>query len=473
MNRLRTRLLLVFLAATLVPVIATLAVTWQLLEHSIDLHSTRELDDTSRSLERTGRALYASASDALRAEVESKRISPSATYRNAQRSSWPNDVREFAESNEAERFQHAGEKQDQVQYLLRTPGGVLLYARPIGGGAGLKDVADQYARAREVIERAAGRDLRRGFVVTLGILAVAVWGTSFGVTLYLARRISKPMEDLTAGLSQLASGNLDVRLRPDGSDEIASAMKAFNSTAEELKTSQEKLIHVTRLASWQNLARKMAHEVKNSLTPIRLTMEEVVARRGERDDMFLEQAAQIVVDEVGVLERRVRAFTEFASEPPVQLEDLDVNAVLEERIALLRAAHPEVAYDTDCSRRPIRAHADADLVKGVLTNLLENAAQAAGAGGTVLSRTMETDGRIAVEIHDSGPGLTEQARTTLFEPTISFKKAGMGLGLSIARRSAVLVGGDIVLVRGELGGAGFRVVLPPAEDHAVTARAGS
>lgn len=473
MNRLRTRLLLVFLAATLVPVIATLVVTWRLLEHSIALHSTRELDATSRALEQTGRALYANARDALRAGVESRRILPSSIHRSADSPSWPSDVREFADSGEPERFQLAGRKRDEVQYFVRTPGGILVYSRPIGGGSRLKDVAEQYARAREVVQRAAGRDLRRGFVVTLGILAVAVWGISFGVTLYLARRISKPMEELTAGLSHLASGNLDVRLQPGGSDEVAAAMRAFNSTAEELRTSREKLIHVTRLASWQNLARKMAHEVKNSLTPIRLTMEEVVARRGERDDAFLEQAAQIVVDEVGVLERRVRAFTEFASEPPVQLEVMDVNAVLEERIALLRAAHPEVAYDTECSKGPIRAHADADLVKGVLTNLLENAAQAAGAGGTVLSRTMETDGKVAVEIHDSGPGLTEQARTTLFEPTISFKKSGMGLGLSIARRSAVLVGGDIVLVQGELGGAGFRVVLPPAEDHAVTARAGS
>jgi nitrogen fixation/metabolism regulation signal transduction histidine kinase len=217
----------------------------------------------------------------------------------------------------------------------------------------------------------------------------------------------------------------------------------------------------------------MAHEVKNSLTPIRLTMEEIVARKGDRDDAFIEQAAQIVVDEVGTLQRRVRAFTEFAAEPPVRLDAVDLDGMLEERVAFLRAAHPEVAYSIAGGNGGVKAYADPDLVKGVLTNLLENAAHAAGDGGAVLGRTLAVDRRVAVEIHDSGPGLSDQAMSTLFEPTISFKKTGMGLGLSIAKRSALLLGGDIVLVGSELGGAGFRLLLPRAEENAVTARSGS
>jgi signal transduction histidine kinase len=98
-----------------------------------------------------------------------------------------------------------------------------------------------------------------------------------------------------------------------------------------------------------------------------------------------------------------------------------------------------------------------------LTNLLENAAEAAGPGGQILAATLVMDSKVAIEIHDSGPGLSEQARRSLFQPTISFKKRGMGLGLSIARKSALLLGGDILLVKGELGGAGFRVLLPSYE----------
>ena len=110
--------------------------------------------------------------------------------------------------------------------------------------------------------------------------------------------------------------------------------------------------------------------------------------------------------------------------------------------------------------RAPRVHASADLVKGILTNLLENAADAAGPGGSVLTVTRVRDGSVEVEVHDSGPGVSAEASATLFEPTITFKKHGMGLGLSIARKNALLSGGDIMLVDGELGGAGFRVVLP-------------
>jgi len=95
-------------------------------------------------------------------------------------------------------------------------------------------------------------------------------------------------------------------------------------------------------------------------------------------------------------------------------------------------------------------------------NLLENAADAAGDGGRILARVQALDDRVAIEVHDSGPGLSDLARKTLFQPTISFKKRGMGLGLSIARKSALLSGGDILPIAGELGGAGFRVLLPVA-----------
>ena len=91
-----------------------------------------------------------------------------------------------------------------------------------------------------------------------------------------------------------------------------------------------------------------------------------------------------------------------------------------------------------------------------------SAAEAAGEGGRILGKTATEEGRVAIEVHDSGPGLSEQARDSLFQPTISFKKKGMGLGLSIARKGALVSGGDIVLVKGELGGAGFRVLLPVA-----------
>ena len=176
------------------------------------------------------------------------------------------------------------------------------------------------------------------------------------------------------------------------------------------------------------------------------------------------EAAGIVVSEIDTLERRVRAFSEFSREPPVVPEILDVNALVTERLSLLGPAHPDTTYTLDVDERGPRAHAGADLVKGILTNLLENAAEAAGPGGRVQTVTRVREDQVEIEVHDSGPGVSQEASRTLFEPTITFKKHGMGLGLSIARKNALISGGDLTLVDGALGGAGFRVVLPAADE---------
>jgi len=341
---------------------------------------------------------------------------------------------------------------------------VTVYSWPMG--VAMEDLTRQYAEARKALAGPGERDLRRGFSRTLLVIAAALWLAALAALILLAARLSRPVQQLTQGLGRVAAGDLSARVPEYGSDEIGAALHAFNRMADQLQQAREHLILVTRLASWQALARKMAHEVKNSLTPIRLTMEEIVSRKGSpdggNDSAFLEQAAQIVADEVNTLERRVRAFSEFAAEPPVLPAEIDVNALLEERINFLKGAHPEVFYEVNLAPEQPRAVADPDLIKGVLTNLLQNAAEAARAGGTVMARTALAGEKLNIEVHDSGPGLSAQAQASLFEPTISFKKGGMGLGLSIARRGAILCGGDLQALEGELGGAGFRVVLATA-----------
>jgi nitrogen fixation/metabolism regulation signal transduction histidine kinase len=460
-NRLRTRLILVFAAATLAPLAASLWIATSLLDRSLSLGATRELDQLSQVLEVTGRALYQSRREALQSEIRSG-LSPAHVYPAQDLAKWPEHVRDFASSGERELFRLSGPDGETIECLVRRGGDIAVYSKKIGG-PGMNVLAREYAKSRSVVYQASTRDLRKGLLYTMIVLISAVWLASLAVLIAVARRISRPMEDLTTGLSELAAGNLAARVSPRGNDEVGVAMSAFNHTAEQLQQSRERLVHVTRIESWQILARKMAHEVKNSLTPIRLTMEELLARKGERDERFIEQAGQIVIDEVVALQRRVRAFSDFATEPPVRLSPINLNALVEERIALLKAANPGVVYSTDLASGAAIARADEDLVKGVLTNLLENAAHAAGPGGVVLGRTWVQNGKVAVEIHDSGPGLSVHARGTLFEPTISFKKSGMGLGLSIARKSALMLGGDILLVDGELGGAAFRLLLPRAE----------
>lgn len=463
---LRTKLILVFLSATLVPMAVLVGVTIRLFETSLSRATTAELDEISLSLRATGRELYRTAREMLRADVASGRVPPRKWIR-AEAANWPPAVETFARSGQAEWFATAGEGGTRVDYLVRQPNGdVWQYARELDG-VGMGRITEQIRRSRELVEDSNVYDLRRGLTLTLLSTAAAVYLVSLAILFWIAFRVSRPMRHLTSGLHALAGGDLSIRLDGEGPDEAGRAIAAFNRTAGELETSRERLVQLTRVASWQTLARKMAHEVKNSLTPIRLTVEEIAARNGSVDAAFLRQASQIVADEVTTLERRVRAFSEFAAEPPAALRTTDLNALVEERIAFLRPLHPDVDYQLALAAS-VSAVADADLMRGVLTNLLENAAHAVSGRGSIEARTFLSGGRACVMVSDSGPGLSDLARDTLFEPTITFKKNGMGLGLSIAHRSVMLCGGEIEHRPSEMGGAAFVVALPRGaeEEHA-------
>jgi nitrogen fixation/metabolism regulation signal transduction histidine kinase len=450
--------MLIFVAATALPLAATLWMASNLLERSLSYSSTTALDSLSKSLQNAGHEYYNNARAALKADAVSARIEP----RSVKPAQFDSDLDDFWLSKDAERFALSRQNGRLLNYVVRRPDGVDVYSRALS--LDLEKLSDQYRSARATILESRTRDLRRGFNTTLVLITLAIWAASLAVLVQVSRRVSKPIRDLTTGLTQLAGGNFAARLQPVENDEIGMATAAFNNTAAQLEQSRDRLVYLTQLASWQVLAKKTAHEIKNSLTPIRLTVEEMVARHAdgpaESQRAFLEQAAQIVVDEIESLERRIRAFSEFSAEPPIHPEPLNINSVVEERIAFLRSSHPEIEYAVRLAERTPTALADQDLVKSILVNLLENAAEAAGEGGRVLARTESSNGHILIEVHDSGPGLSELARKSLFQPTISFKKRGMGLGLSIARKCALLTGGDILLVGGELGGAGFRVVLP-------------
>ncbi len=462
MNRLRHKLILIFLAATLVPLAVILWIGTALLEQSLGFMTTDELDRASKTLENIAREYYRQAREGLKVEAEAGRLEPE-RFAAGTRANWPEALRHFWESPDPERFTLSEPEGDRLNYLVRHGEDVWLYSKSLNG-VRMQEVARQYSQARDKVASLGGRDLHRGLTYPLLLLSAIIWILSLVSVIYFANRISSPIQDLTAGLFQLASGKFETRLHAGQEDEIGRAIQAFNHTADHLQQSRDRLIYLTQVASWQTLARKMAHELKNSLTPIRLTVEEILARQPAADRRFLEQAAQVVVEEVESLERRVRAFSEFATEPPANPIALDMNALLEERVQFLSVAHPEVVYAIQAKPGLTPAWADPDQVKGILTNLLENAAEAAGAGGKVLAISEAPEGKVLVEVHDSGPGLSAEARSTLFEPSISFKKHGMGLGLSISRKNALLAGGDLLSIEGRLGGAGFRLLLraPPS-----------
>jgi signal transduction histidine kinase len=457
---LRTRLIAAFFIATILPLGATIWIASSLITRSLGYATTPELDRLSRTLEVAVRQFYQRERERLREDALAGRIA-AARFDTADRSNWTEALQSFWQGAESERFGLSGAGGNHLDFMRKNARGVEIYSRDLGG-LRLQELSAEFGRTRQTVAALEARDLRRGFTLALLVLIGVVWLVSLAPLVLLADRVSRPIQQLTAGLSDFAAGNWNRRLEPGRRDEVGRAVDAFNHMAGELRRSRDRLVYLTRMSSWQSLARKTAHELKNSLTPIRLTVEEMLARQPAADRAFMAQAAHIVISEIEALEARVRAFSEFASEPPVRPEVLDMNALVAERVSLLRAAHLETSYRCRLDDSGPRAYASADLVKGILTNLMENAAEAAGPGGTVLVATRAKRAEVVVEVHDSGPGLSPEATATLFEPTITFKKRGMGLGLSIAKKHALVSGGDIALVDGELGGAGFSVTLPAA-----------
>ena len=463
MRSLRAKLIAAFVVATLLPLGATIWITTSLLERSLGYATTAGTGPHLADARRHGAAVLPARAGGARAKAFAQGARAAASYAGTDRAGWPEDVRAFWDSGEAERFALSGPGGDHLDFMRRGAGGVDVYRRDLGGirmQAAVGRSAPQPSSWSASIE---ARDLRRGFTLTLLLLVAVVWLVSLAPLLFMAHRISQPIRQLTAGLTGFAAGDWDRRLATGRDDEVGRAVTAFNDMAEQLRRSRERLVYLTQMSSWQTLARKTAHELKNSLTPIRLTVEEMLARQPQADRAFMEQAAQIVVSEIETLERRVRAFSEFASEPPV-----DAGVVRPQRrrdrargAAEAGASGHRLPSSVRCRGR----HASTRAGSG--QGHPDEPARKRRRGGR--ARRLGADdspaaqgSHVVVEVHDSGPGLSDEARRTLFEPTITFKKHGMGLGLSIARKNALLLGGDITLVTGSWAAPGFRVTLAAA-----------
>ena len=224
MNRLRNRLILVFVAATLLPLGLTLWTTTSLLERSFGLAPLAELDAVSKSLEKTGRELYQQARESLRRDAAEGRATP--------RRVPPNEAQAFWESGALEQFELSGDQGDRLDYYVRRDDEVWIYSRPIGVGLG--ELTRQYAEARQALQTSGVRDFRRGFNRTLLVVAAALWLAALAALIYLAARISRPVRQLTQGLGRVAAGDLAARVPPGGSDEIGAAVEAFNYMADQL-----------------------------------------------------------------------------------------------------------------------------------------------------------------------------------------------------------------------------------------------
>jgi signal transduction histidine kinase len=306
-------------------------------------------------------------------------------------------------------------------------------------------------------------DLDRG--VHLAALFFVLLGAGIGVS--MAERIADPVKRLTRATHRIARGDFDEQIAVKSTDELRRLVDAFNSMAAELKEQRVQLERTHRLEAWAEMARQVAHEIKNPLTPIQLSAEHlrrVHEDRGEPMGPVLESCVASILGQVKLLRQISAEFSSFASSPtarpaPVEVPDLVAEVVNPYRTGL--AGRVDIVNNVDA---PLpRVYVDRTLVARALANIVENALHAMPGPGTLTLAAHVADGFVTITVRDTGLGMDEEALARVFEPYFSTKTTGTGLGLPIARRNIELNGGRVEVESAKGAGTTVIVYLPVAD----------
>jgi nitrogen fixation/metabolism regulation signal transduction histidine kinase len=304
-------------------------------------------------------------------------------------------------------------------------------------------------------------------MVTLLILLGSSWAG-----LYLARRVTVPIQALAEGTRIISGGDLGYRVDVEADDELGVLVESFNrmtaelaSNKEALEQSNRELLEANRLAAWNEAARRIAHEIKNPLTPIRLAAERMLVKQEQGDPGLgkaIEEGVEIIVREVDHLKDMVDEFSRYARMPRPRPAQVDLARLVGDTLSLYRDLKPGVEMEARIEDGAATALLDAEQVRRALINLLDNAVEATDAPGQVTVSARREDGRLEIRVADTGRGLPPDSREKLFLPYYSTKGRGTGLGLAIVYRIVTDHHGTIRVEDNQPQGTVFTVDLPAA-----------
>jgi len=355
--------------------------------------------------------------------------------------------------------------------LLRLHGALAAVARTGGGAAvvaGIRLTPDFFSRvdsigeARELYGRLAVLvDVQRRYVWLLVVSLVAAIALG---ALLLARALAAPMthplETLTAAFERVATGELETRVPERGARELRTLAASFNAMAGRLATAREALARAEREAAWRDVARRLAHEIKNPLTPMRLSLhrlERRIDRVAESDREAVRDSVQAMLQEVEHLTGLAERFAQYARLPEPRFEPIELGELARSAAALHEPEHAHIRLER---HGEAWAQGDRLLLSRAVHNLLLNACEASAPGADVELATGATDGEAWIEVRDRGAGLAPEVEARVFEPYVSTKNRGSGLGLSLSRDIVAQHGGTLALTNREGGGACARLALP-------------
>jgi signal transduction histidine kinase len=319
------------------------------------------------------------------------------------------------------------------------------------------------SRQQEIEQEIEALDRR----VLLAALLFILGGAGIGYS--MAERISDPVNRLTRATRRIARGDLDARVAVTSSDELGRLVEDFNSMARDLQRQRKELERTNRLEAWAEMARQVAHEIKNPLTPIQLNAEHlrrVHADRGEPLSPVLQECVATILTQVRLLRQIASEFSSFASSPTARPSAVEVPELLEEVVSPYRVGLAErITFDIDVPADLPRVQIDRTLVARSLTNIVENALHAMPSAGTLGVAARAVDHRVRIRISDTGVGMDPEALARAFEPYFSTKATGTGLGLPIAKRNVELTGGTIAVTSERERGTTVELMLPTVEPN--------
>jgi len=336
-----------------------------------------------------------------------------------------------------------------------------------GGREGIVTVP-QTLRQQEIEKQIDELDRRVVFASVLFVLLGA------GVGYWMAERIADPVNRLTRATRRIARGDLDARIAATSSDELRRLVEDFNHMAADLKRQRTELERTQRLEAWAEMARQVAHDIKNPLTPIQLSAEH--ARRINLDSgrplsPVLDECVSSILTQVKLLRQIATEFSNFASSPTAHPEPTDLPALIDEVVEPYRAGLAErIAIDARSAPDLPPVTIDRTLFARSLTNVIENALHAMPGRGTLtIASSLAGDAggtsSVSVDITDTGVGMDQEALAKIFEPYFSTKATGTGLGLTIAKRNVELNGGTINVESERGAGTRVRMTIPISTRH--------
>jgi two-component system nitrogen regulation sensor histidine kinase NtrY len=298
--------------------------------------------------------------------------------------------------------------------------------------------------------------------VLLAAVLFALLGAAIGYS--MAERIGDPVNRLTRATRRIARGDFSARVAETSSDELRRLVADFNRMAADLERQRNELQRTHRLEAWAEMARQVAHEIKNPLTPIQLSSEHlmrVTKDKGEPLTPVLEECVTSILSQVKLLRQISAEFSSFASRPtphpaPTSLAEL-IHSVVEPYYAGLTG---RVRIDVDVPASLPMVLVDRVLLARAITNMMENALHAMPGGGTLTIRAAAGPSTIRLSVADTGSGMDPEALRRIFEPYFSTKATGTGLGLTIAKRNVELQGGQIYVESSPGKGTTVTIALP-------------